>query len=86
MLECGVAGSRLARVGSCYRIRCWANSRDQGNYLLLKNMEVSVIQISDCRVRTTETMQQAFTESLSLAAEGRITAGKRMLYPMDQQA
>ncbi|WP_121066188.1 NADPH:quinone oxidoreductase family protein [Chachezhania antarctica] len=58
----------------------------KANYLLLKNMEVSGIQVSDYRKRMPELMQGAFAEILSLAGEGKITAGARQHYPLDQWA
>ncbi|WP_158969460.1 NADPH:quinone oxidoreductase family protein [Chachezhania sediminis] len=58
----------------------------KANYLMLKNMEVSGIQVSDYRKRMPELMQDAFTEILSLAAEGRIKAGSRVHYPLKDWA
>lgn len=58
----------------------------KANYLLLKNIEVSGIQISDYRVRMPELMREAFDEILSLAAEGKVSAGARSLYPLEQWA
>lgn len=54
----------------------------KANYLLLKNIEVSGIQISDYRKRCPELMQECFDEILRLAAEGRIKPGNIEPYPI----
>jgi len=56
------------------------------NYLLLKNMEVSGIQVSDYRKRMPELMDEAFAEILTLADQGKIKAGARTLYRLENWA
>lgn len=56
------------------------------NYLMLKNMEVSGVQVSDYRKRMPELMEQAFAEILSLAEAGQIVAGPRSHYPLTDWA
>ena len=43
------------------------------NYLLLKNIEVSGIQVSDYRKRCPDLMRQCFDEILDYAARGSIS-------------
>ncbi|KPQ05123.1 MAG: NADPH2:quinone reductase [Rhodobacteraceae bacterium HLUCCA12] len=52
------------------------------NYLMLKNIEVSGVQVSDYRKRCPELMRQCFDEILTLAAEGRVSPGKVQQYPL----
>jgi len=52
------------------------------NYLMLKNIEVSGMQVSDYRKRTPELMRECFTEILALAAEGRIAVSPHFVYPL----
>ncbi|MCR8549227.1 NADPH:quinone oxidoreductase family protein [Salipiger sp. P9] len=56
------------------------------NYLMLKNMEVSGVQVSDYRKRMPDLMRRCFGEILDLAAEGRIKAGPRSRYPLSDYA
>jgi NADPH2:quinone reductase len=56
------------------------------NYLMLKNIEVSGVQVSDYRKRMPELMRECFTEVFALAAEGRIRPGERTCYPLDSFA
>ena len=44
----------------------------KANYLLLKNIEVSGLQVSDYRKRTPELMQECFTEIFTLYEAGQI--------------
>lgn len=52
------------------------------NYLMLKNIEVSGVQVSDYRKRCPEMMRQCFDEILKLAAEGRVKPGDIQSYPL----
>lgn len=52
------------------------------NYLMLKNIEVSGVQVSDYRKRCPDLMKQCFDEILSLAADGRLKPGKLHTYAL----
>lgn len=52
------------------------------NYLMLKNIEISGVQVSDYRKRCPEMMRQCFDEILTLAAQGRVKPGEIQAYPL----
>lgn len=52
------------------------------NYLLVKNIEVSGIQVSDYRKRCPDLMRKCFDEILGLAAAGRIKPSGHSIYPL----
>ncbi len=52
------------------------------NYLLLKNIEVSGIQISDYRKRTPELLRNCFAEIFDLYQRGLIKPAKVKTYPL----
>jgi NADPH2:quinone reductase len=54
------------------------------NYLLLKNIEVSGIQVSDYRKRTPELMQACFTEVFDFYQKGMIKAAPATVYPLEK--
>lgn len=58
----------------------------KANYLMLKNIEVSGLQVSDYRKRRPDIIDAAFREVLVLAAEGRIVPGPRKCYPLEEYA
>jgi len=58
----------------------------KANYLMLKNIEVSGLQVSDYRKRRPDILDAAFREILTLAAEGRILPGPRKTYPLEDFA
>jgi NADPH2:quinone reductase len=53
------------------------------NYLLLKNIEVSGLQVSDYRKRRPEMMTECFDEIFALFAEGRLKAPASRTYPLE---
>lgn len=56
------------------------------NYLLLKNIEVSGLQVSDYRKRTPDLMRTCFEEIFQLAADGTIKLGPKELIPLEEFA
>ena len=56
------------------------------NYLLLKNIEVSGLQISDYRKRTPQLMRECFAEIFALAEAGRLPPGPVVTYPLAEYA
>jgi NADPH:quinone reductase len=54
------------------------------NYLLVKNIEISGMQISDYRKRKPALMQQAFAEIYRLRAAGKLRAMPTKTYTMEQ--
>lgn len=56
------------------------------NYLLVKNIEVSGVQISDYRKRCPDLMRECFDEILGMAAEGRIKPGEHCAYGLEEFA
>jgi NADPH2:quinone reductase len=56
------------------------------NYVLVKNIEVSGMQISDYRKRRPADMQAAFAEIYALHAAGKIKPLPTKLYPLEQFA
>lgn len=53
------------------------------NYVLLKNIEVSGIQVSDYRKRTPEKMAFCMAEIFRLYAEGKLTSSSARTYPLE---
>ncbi|SDE75690.1 NADPH2:quinone reductase [Salipiger thiooxidans] len=58
----------------------------KANYLMLKNIEVSGLQVSDYRKRRPDILDAAFREILALASEGRILPGPRKTYALAEFA
>ena len=58
----------------------------KANYLLLKNIEVSGIQVSDYRKRMPEMMRTCFEDIFDLFRQGRIKAGPLKVYPLEDYA
>ncbi len=58
----------------------------KANYLLLKNIEVSGLQISDYRKRKPDQMSACFTEILSLFEQGLVKPGPVTVLPLDRAA
>lgn len=56
------------------------------NYLMLKNIEVSGMQVSDYRKRMPDLMRECFAEILDLAASGRIKPASYTVYPLEDFA
>jgi NADPH:quinone reductase len=54
------------------------------NYLLLRNIEVSGLQISDYRKRLPVQVAAAFGEIFSLFEEGRIRPAPRVEFPLER--
>jgi NADPH2:quinone reductase len=54
------------------------------NYVMLKNMEVSGIQVSDYRKRAPDEMSHCISEIFRLYIEGRIRAAPSVTYPLDE--
>jgi NADPH:quinone reductase len=54
------------------------------NYLLLKNIEVSGLQVSDYRKRQPEKVAACYREVFHLFAEGRLKSGPITVYPLEQ--
>lgn len=65
----GFAAGRIATVKS--------------NYLLLKNIEVSGLQVSDYRVRAPDLVRRCFEDVFSLFGEGRIDPGPAVEYGLE---
>lgn len=55
----------------------------KANYLLLKNIEVSGLQVSDYRKQTPDIMQECFTEIFSLHEAGRIKPAPVTRFPLE---
>ena len=55
----------------------------KANYLLLKNIEVSGLQVSDYRKQTPDIMQRCFTEIFTLYEAGRIKPAPVTRYPLE---
>jgi NADPH2:quinone reductase len=58
----------------------------KANYLLVKNIEVSGMQISDYRKRRPADVQACFKEIFDLHAAGRLKALETKVYPVEQFA
>lgn len=56
----------------------------KANYLLLKNIEVSGVQVSDYRKRTPQLMAQCISEIFEMFKVGKIKAPPTVVYPLDQ--
>lgn len=56
------------------------------NYLLLKNIEVSGLQVSDYRKRTPELMRECFEDVLSLHVQGKLTMPPAVKFPLSEYA
>ena len=53
------------------------------NYLLVKNIEVSGLQVSDYRKRTPEKMAHCMQEIFRLYSEGKLTSSPVTTYPLE---
>jgi NADPH2:quinone reductase len=53
------------------------------NYLLLKNIEVSGIQISDYRKKTPELLEECYRDVFSLYVAGKVVAPAIVRYPLE---
>jgi NADPH2:quinone reductase len=53
------------------------------NYVLLKNIEVSGLQISDYRKRTPELLRECFNDVFDLYEQGKIMTGKVFRFSLD---
>lgn len=58
----------------------------KANYLLLKNIEVSGLQISDYRKRMPEAVRSCFMEVFDLYGQGKIQASPIIAYPIERYA
>jgi NADPH:quinone reductase len=58
----------------------------KANYLLLKNIEVSGMQVSDYRKRTPDLMAQCMQEIFTLFEAGKLRPSPAVTYPLDQCA
>jgi NADPH2:quinone reductase len=58
----------------------------KANYLLVKNIEVSGLQVSDYRKRTPELMAQCMQDIFTLFEAGKLTPGAAATYPLDRFA
>ncbi|MYZ49190.1 NADPH:quinone oxidoreductase family protein [Propylenella binzhouense] len=56
------------------------------NYVLLKNMEVSGLQVSDYRKRTPDLMRHCYDEIFRLYEEGKLHAPPTTTFPLDRVA
>jgi len=56
------------------------------NYLMLKNIEVSGMQVSDYRKRMPDLMAQCFDEIFRFCAEGRFSLGAPICFSLDEFA
>ena len=54
------------------------------NYLLLKNIEVSGLQVSDYRKRRPEQMAACYAEVFALYEQGRLQPGAAITFPLEQ--
>jgi NADPH:quinone reductase len=58
----------------------------KANYLLVKNIEVSGLQVSDYRKRTPELMRQCMRDIFTLFEAGKLKPGATATYPLDRFA
>jgi NADPH2:quinone reductase len=58
----------------------------KANYLLLKNIEVSGVQVSDYRKRTPDLMTQCMTEIFALFEAGKLRPSPAVTYPLERFA
>jgi NADPH2:quinone reductase len=58
----------------------------KANYLLLKNIEVSGVQVSDYRKRTPDLMTQCMTEIFGLFEAGKLRPSPAVTYPLERFA
>jgi NADPH2:quinone reductase len=58
----------------------------EANYLLLKNIEVSGLQVSDYRKRRPALMRACFADIFELYEQGRIKPAPAEIFPLDQAA
>jgi NADPH2:quinone reductase len=58
----------------------------KANYLLVKNIEVSGLQVSDYRKRTPNLMRQCMQEIFSWYEVGKIRPTRTVTYPLDSFA
>ena len=58
----------------------------RANYLLVKNIEVSGLQVSDYRKRMPDAMLACFDEIFTLMRNGRLTAPAHRAYPLADYA
>jgi NADPH2:quinone reductase len=58
----------------------------KANYLLLKNIEVSGLQVSDYRKRTPDLMSACMAEIFSLYEAGKLTPSPTVVYPLQDFA
>lgn len=58
----------------------------KANYLLLKNIEVSGLQVSDYRKRTPDQVTACFADVFALYAAGKLTPAPAETYPLDRFA
>jgi NADPH2:quinone reductase len=56
------------------------------NYVLLKNIEVSGVQVSDYRKRTPDKMAYCMAEIFRLYGEGKLSAAPSQTYPLESAA
>lgn len=56
------------------------------NYLLLKNIEVSGLQVSDYRKRKPERMRECFQDILALFEQGAVKPAPSTLFPLEEYA
>ena len=54
----------------------------RANYLLLKNIEVSGLQVSDYRKKTPQLMAQCLAEIFSMYEAGKLRAAPAKTYPL----
>jgi NADPH2:quinone reductase len=58
----------------------------KANYLLVKNIEVSGLQISDYRKRRPEMVRTCFDEVFHFFDEGRLKSGPVTTFPLERHA
>jgi NADPH2:quinone reductase len=58
----------------------------KANYLLLKNIEVSGVQVSDYRKRTPELMAECIREIFALYSDGKLKPAPTVTYPLEKFA
>ena len=69
----------------CYRRLCFgANPLIKANYLLLKNIEASGLQISDYRKKKPELMAQCINDIFQLYDDGKLQVPATTTYKLDQ--
>lgn len=54
------------------------------NYLMVKNIEVSGLQVSDYRKRRPEQVVECYAELFAFYEQGKLRPAKATLYPLDQ--